>query len=578
MQQLRCTYCGGNLVDQGDWHQCDSCRTKIKKSAMERLSDQDVFDLNAARRFREGYRFQEAQVTYDGILRRNPDCEEAAWGAFLAEYGIEYQVVEQKPTFHALSAEPTYHSRYYAQLSPEHRREADEVIEEKRREILRSVETLPAYDVFLSLKLNDENGEQTPEYEWALQLYYDLREQGYQVFFSPQVLKQSNADWEPYIFRAIQTCRIMLILTSSLEHINAPWVRNEWRRLLSRIANTPEDGSKPTYRVIASDVNCVPPELLSKQVLKHGDYHLRELIEKSVRDACSAKGAGDRQDQAAHNTRRTDEKNATESSEVKRIPMPSGVQMNENYLVVEKMLRDAGFTNIQSFARHDMVGLNRYSWSDGAVVSIKVDGANYRPFGKGRFFSSSVPIYITYHSLPEGTKGRASPFRETFMKQTRQQQRSNAEGTRKEDTARATAQRVCRSRDGKIFIQCPLCGASTPVEDGQERAFCVACGAQLQYEISKVPPTGRAEGATSTQNKSGSKEADQTSGRPINKWIALVLCIFLGLFGAHRFYEGKNGTAVLFLLTRGCFYVGWLVDIIRILKKPNPYYVKAKRQ
>ena len=137
MEQLRCTYCGGALQDRGDHYICDSCRTKIQKTAMDLLSEQDIFDLNAARRLKETFRFDEAQAAYDQVLRRNPACEEAAWGAFLSEYGIEYQAEEQKPTFHALSAVPVYKSRYYDKMSPEHQHEADEAIELKRREVMR---------------------------------------------------------------------------------------------------------------------------------------------------------------------------------------------------------------------------------------------------------------------------------------------------------------------------------------------------------------------------------------------------------------------------------------------------------
>lgn len=58
-----------------------------------------------------------------------------------------------------------------------------------------------------------------------------------------------------------------------------------------------------------------------------------------------------------------------------------------------------------------------------------------------------------------------------------------------------------------------------------------------------------------------------------NKWVAVLLCYFLGVFGVHRFYEGKIGTGILWFLTGGCMGIGWLIDLIILLCKPNPYYV-----
>lgn len=51
---------------------------------------------------------------------------------------------------------------------------------------------------------------------------------------------------------------------------------------------------------------------------------------------------------------------------------------------------------------------------------------------------------------------------------------------------------------------------------------------------------------------------------PKKKITALLLCIFLGGLGVHRFYVGKVGTGIIWLLTGGCFIVGTIVDIIRI--------------
>lgn len=58
-----------------------------------------------------------------------------------------------------------------------------------------------------------------------------------------------------------------------------------------------------------------------------------------------------------------------------------------------------------------------------------------------------------------------------------------------------------------------------------------------------------------------------------NKWVTFLLCFFLGFLGAHKFYEGKVGMGILYIFTMGLFGFGWLVDIILILFKPNPYYV-----
>lgn len=56
-----------------------------------------------------------------------------------------------------------------------------------------------------------------------------------------------------------------------------------------------------------------------------------------------------------------------------------------------------------------------------------------------------------------------------------------------------------------------------------------------------------------------------TSTSDKSKKTALILCIFLGFFGAHYFYVGRWGKGLLYLFTGGLFVIGWITDIFSIL-------------
>ena len=68
-----------------------------------------------------------------------------------------------------------------------------------------------------------------------------------------------------------------------------------------------------------------------------------------------------------------------------------------------------------------------------------------------------------------------------------------------------------------------------------------------------------------------------TGAVPKNKWIAFCLCFFLGMFGAHKYYEGKIRMGLLYTFTYGLFGYGWLFDVFALLFKPNPYYPKTRK-
>lgn len=114
---------------------------------------------------------------------------------------------------------------------------------------------------------------------------------------------------------------------------------------------------------------------------------------------------------------------------------------------------------------------------------------------------------------------------------------------------------------------CEHCGSVI----AKDAVICPACGCQVgsfqqvqQYQQPII---------INNNNVSNANAPIVAPGKQKDKWVAFFLCLLLGEFGAHRFYEGKTGSAILYLFTFGLFGIGAFVDLIRILCKPNPYYV-----
>ncbi len=121
---------------------------------------------------------------------------------------------------------------------------------------------------------------------------------------------------------------------------------------------------------------------------------------------------------------------------------------------------------------------------------------------------------------------------------------------------------------------CKHCGATIP----SDAVICTACGRQVEdvYKNSgdTVQPNIVINNANTNTNVNNNTNNNGVSGgKAKNKWVAFWLCLCLGYVGAHKFYEGNTGTGVLYLCTFGLFGIGWIIDTIKYLFKPNPYYV-----
>lgn len=114
---------------------------------------------------------------------------------------------------------------------------------------------------------------------------------------------------------------------------------------------------------------------------------------------------------------------------------------------------------------------------------------------------------------------------------------------------------------------CKHCGAQIPVQ----AVICTTCGGQVEEFKQEQAQTNPNIIITNTNTNTNTNGVPTKT--PKNKWVAFLLCLFLGEFGAHKFYEGKIGMGILYLCTGGLFLLGWLIDCIRLLFKPNPYYI-----
>ena len=110
---------------------------------------------------------------------------------------------------------------------------------------------------------------------------------------------------------------------------------------------------------------------------------------------------------------------------------------------------------------------------------------------------------------------------------------------------------------------CKYCGEKI-LEDA---VICTKCGRQVE-QINSINPNIVINNTNTNANSNIKK---YIMGKTKNKWVALALCIFT--ICGHKFYEGKIGMGIVYLCTMGLFGIGWFIDIIALLFKPNPYYV-----
>ena len=244
MNRNICFNCGGELIERKGRTVCAYCGTYMPKN----ISNEETILLTSACQKLRLADFSEAEQEFDDLIRRHPNNAQAYWGRLLARYGIKYEEDydgSRIPTCYAASIESVCESSDYKKAidyadeenSAVFRRHAA-YIERVRKEWVEKAIKEPPYDIFISYKDSDgENGLARTDDSFAMQeLYFHLKERGYRVFFSRESLRDKEGEkYEPYIYNALSTAKIMLVYGSRPEYIRATWVKNEWTRYLKRM-------------------------------------------------------------------------------------------------------------------------------------------------------------------------------------------------------------------------------------------------------------------------------------------------------------------------------------------------------
>ncbi len=267
MAVLKCKMCGASLevVDGSIIAKCDYCGTT---QTLPRISDDDNLKLfDRANEHRLNNEFDKAISVYEIILSKNStDCE-AFWGIVLSKFGVEYvkdpATGKRVPTINRCQYTSVLDDSDYKNVlrnADEERKriyeQEAEAIDTIQRHILEVSRNEDDFDIFISCKETDSKGVRTIDSVKAQELYETFTQAGYKVFFARITLESKLGEaYEPYIFSAINSAKVMLVVGSSNENFNAVWVRNEWSRYLA-IAN--RDKSK---RLVPIYINMSPYDM-----------------------------------------------------------------------------------------------------------------------------------------------------------------------------------------------------------------------------------------------------------------------------------------------------------------------------
>ena len=272
-----CNLCGGDIeaVEGSNIGKCLYCKSTM---TLPSVDNEKLLNLyNRANNLRLSNEFDKAYGVYETILEIDENQLEAHWGLILCRYGVEYvddpktnkkMITCHRTKYESVLTDPDYKiiiSKAYGDALKIYKEEAKTIsdIQKKALEISNNEED---YDIFICYKEGDINGDRTPDSVIAQDIYNKLTDLNYKVFFARITLADKlGEEYEPYIFSALNSSKIMLVVGTNADNLNSVWVKNEWSRYLDLIKNKKKKVLIPVYSKM--DAYELPEEFSMLQAL-----------------------------------------------------------------------------------------------------------------------------------------------------------------------------------------------------------------------------------------------------------------------------------------------------------------------
>ena len=326
MPVIKCKNCGGDIELSTDktFGTCEYCGSTMTLPKVS--NEQRAAAFNRGNHFRRIGEFDKALAVYERIVEEDDTDAEAHWCCALCRFGIEYvedsSTYEWIPTCHRASFDSFLEDvDYLAALEysdgitrRQYQKEAVKIADVQRG-ILATSQNEEPFDVFICYKELDSDGQRTKDSILAQDIYYNLTDQGWRVFFSRITLEdKAGTEYEPYIFAALNSAKVMICLGTKPEHFNAVWVKNEWSRFISIMKKDRSKLLLPCYRDM--DPYDLPEQL---SVLQAYDMGKIGFIQDLLRGVGKVLNAGKKQEPVKPNeTAWTDNGNSTWQPLLKR--------------------------------------------------------------------------------------------------------------------------------------------------------------------------------------------------------------------------------------------------------------------